>query len=105
MTSATWQVRSISVIPFALVLGGICGLVALLSSIVILVVAMAAVTQQSAIGDPWEVFDTVSYMFVAPFLSCIVGFVSGVAIAVVYNLMASITGGISIELGRADERT
>ena len=94
------RILSVSVVQAGLVLGGLYALISLIISVFLVVFGLIAMVVGSGSGDATAAFGGVIGMMIIavilPFVYGAFGFVGGVIVAAVYNLIAKMTGGIEV---------
>lgn len=94
------RILSISVVQAGLVIGGLYGLLSLFFSIFLLIFGLIAMAVGTGSNDAAAaVGGGVGMIVIAvilPFLYGALGFIAGVIMAAIYNLIAKLTGGLEM---------
>eukprot|EP00903_Cladosiphon_okamuranus_P004069 g4067.t1 len=94
------RILSVSVVQAGLVLGGLYGLISVIISVFLLLFGLIAALVGAGAGDATAaVGGAVGMIVIAviiPFIYGAMGFVCGIIVAAVYNLIAKMTGGIEV---------
>lgn len=100
MITSKKRLVSVSVLQTGLVFGGLYALISLIFSIFLIIFGLIAMVAGSASNDAAAAFGGGIGMIVLavaiPFIYGAAGFIGGVIVAAVYNLIAKITGGIEV---------
>ncbi|MCK9152002.1 hypothetical protein [Methanobacterium alcaliphilum] len=96
------EIKSIPVVQFALVVGGITGILGLIWSFLITLFGVSLLTfvpsQQLSTVIAGGIFGAIFIILFVTISSFIMGFVTYALIAIIYNFLASKIGGVRIEL-------
>ena len=99
MTGTTTRVRSINVVQLALMYGIICVVLGVIVGLLLAVAFMAAPTISSETGMPnIGPLAIVVFPIVYAILFFIGGFLEGLILAALYNLVAGWIGGVEVQL-------
>ncbi len=100
MGTSKKRVLSISVVQAGLVVGGLYGLLAVIFSLFLLIFGLIALVAGAGTNDAAAaVGGGVGMIVIAvilPFAYGAMGFIGGVILAAIYNLIAKVTGGIEM---------
>ncbi|MGB6986570.1 MAG: hypothetical protein WBD74_11410 [Candidatus Aquilonibacter sp.] len=99
MTGTTTRVRSINVVQFALMYGLICAVFGVILGLILAFAFMVAPAVSSETGMPnIGPLAIVLFPIIYAILLFIAGFIDGLIIAALYNLVAGWIGGVEIQL-------
>ncbi|MEP2775093.1 MAG: hypothetical protein ABJQ29_08490 [Luteolibacter sp.] len=100
MTTSKRRILSVSVVQAGIVLGGLYALISVIISVFLVIFGLIALAAGSGSGDAAAAMGgVVGIMVIAviiPFIYGAMGFVGGVVVAAIYNLIAKMTGGIEV---------
>lgn len=99
MTGTTTRLRSINVVQLALMYGVICAVFGVVLGIFLAVAIMIVPTMTSTAGMPnVGPLSIILFPIIYAILLFIAGFIEGLIIAALYNLVAGWIGGVEIQL-------
>ncbi|HEX8805679.1 MAG TPA: hypothetical protein VF741_01975 [Candidatus Aquilonibacter sp.] len=99
MTGTTTRVRSINVVQLALMYGVICAVLGIILGIFLAVAIMMAPTAFTSTGMPnIGALAIVLFPIIYAIVLFIAGFIEGLIIAALYNLVAGWIGGVEVQL-------
>ena len=100
MNPSKKKIISVSVVQAGLVLGGLYALISLLVSVVLVIIGLVVMAGGGGSSDAAAAFGggigIIIAAVLAPFIYGALGFIGGVIVAAVYNLIAKFTGGIEV---------
>lgn len=96
----TYQIKSIDPIQLGKILGV---LYFIIGAIVLVPLGLILSLAEAATGEFKGILSGFTLVFI-PFLYAFIGFVGGIILAFVYNLIVKMTGGIKLEMEIEEER-
>jgi hypothetical protein len=99
MTGTTTRVRSINAVQFSLMYGIICAVFGIIAGFLLGIITMTAPATFSQAGIPnLGALAIVLFPIIYAILLFIYGFIGGLIIAALYNLVAGWIGGVEVQL-------
>jgi hypothetical protein len=99
MTGTTTRLRSINVVQLALMYGVICAVIGIILGLILALAAMIAPSAFSTAGmSSIGALGLILFPIIYAIVLFILGFLEGLIIAALYNLVAGWIGGVEIQL-------
>lgn len=92
------RIRSIGVLSAGMIIGALYAVLGLFMAIIFVPIALIAMSLGEDVGSAAPAIGILIFGVLSPFLYGALGFIGGVIVALVYNLLARLVGGLEIEL-------